>query len=211
MHFGKTVAAAILLAVGAGSAMDATAATMDLEDVQAFSSLPITSQGLRLTSTGGPNAIFNAPATGAQNTTGNFLAWCGSGCGGLQTVTASLPGGGAFSVTSIDAGNLDAAGSLLGFAPGMTLELVGNLLGGGTVTQSLTIVEDTVTTFSLTGFTSLVSLQMSSPAVGGGNPDPLIDNIVFTTADAQVPLPAGFWLMLTGIAAIGAARTRLGA
>ncbi|MEQ8752966.1 MAG: PEP-CTERM sorting domain-containing protein [Coleofasciculus sp. G1-WW12-02] len=173
--------------------INANAATVtgDFEDVAPFSSLPVTTQGIDFSNNQSPNIVLNVPDSGAQNTTGNYLAWCGSICGGVQVVTASF-GGQLFDALSLDAANLQAAGVPLGFVPGMTLEVVGNVFGGGTVSQSLTLVEDTVTTFNLNGFTNLISLDFFAPSVDIGgetfNPDPLIDNLVIEETQ-PVPEP----------------------
>lgn len=191
---------ATLAVVTTGVNVNAMIVTADFEDIGG-GSLPVTTQGIDFANAAspGPNAVFNSPASGAQNTTGNFLAWCGSGCSGLQVVTADF-GGQAFDALSVDAANLSAAGEGLGFVPGMTLEVVGNLFGGGTVSQSLTIIEDTVTTFNLVGFSNVVSLDFFAPVVGDSNPDPLIDNLVIDIASEPVPEPAS----IIGILSIGA-------
>lgn len=122
---------------------------------------------------------------------------------GVQVITASLPGGTPFSLQAIDAGNLHDAGDPngLGFRPGMTLEVLGNLSGGGTVSQSLTIIEDVMTTFTLVGFNNLVSVEFTAPAVATGNPDPNIDNLLIEPF--AVPEPGTLGLAVLGAMGIG--------
>ncbi|MDQ2694697.1 MAG: PEP-CTERM sorting domain-containing protein [Pseudomonadota bacterium] len=178
----------------------ANAILVDFEDVLPFTAAPFTSQGVNFSATG-PNVVFPPGAnSGAGNGTNTF-GWCGSFCGGVQVITASLPGGTPFSLQSIDAGNLSDAGEPLGFRPGMMLEVLGNLSGGGTVSQSLTIIEDVMTTFTLMGFNNLVSVEFTAPAVATGNPDPNIDNLLIEPF--AVPEPGTLGLAVLGAMGIG--------
>jgi hypothetical protein len=123
-------------------------------------------------------------------------------------ITASHADGDLFNLLSIDAGNLSQAGLPLGYVPGMTLELVGFLSGGGIVTQSLEIIENQFTTFDLIGFTGLTALQMFAPPVLpdgiAGTPDPVVDNLVFSV----VPEPSVFGAALFGWVVVLGSRRR---
>ena len=67
---------------------------------------------------------------GANNGTPAF-AWCGSNCGGTQTITVSAESGGLFDLVSLDAGNLLPADFGPGeWVQGMTVELIGYRFNG---------------------------------------------------------------------------------
>ncbi len=105
-------------------------------------------------------------------------------------VVITLTGPTAFSLTSI------GVGSFYDDVPGAgTLELIGHLVGGGTVTQTLN-ADETYDVFTLTGFDGLASLDLIGRdvfAVG-------IDNLVVNPTQ-QVPEPGTLSLGLA--AALG--------
>ncbi len=162
----------------------------DFEDVAPLNipSTPFSSGGLDFNSTQTENAVFPSGFAASDNGTQTF-GWCGSACNGTQLITATTSSGELFNVFSVDAGHLTPAGQMLGYVPGMTVEVVGHRSNGTTVEQSLFIVENQVASYDLTGFTRLTSIEFFAPEVlaegQSGMPDPLIDNIVF----AVVPEP----------------------
>lgn len=176
-----------LAVVATGTGANAATVTGDFEDVYDEGhtvDLPKTTQGILFESNEELYpGIFSNPSSGAQNITGNYLAWFNTG-DSRHKITASL-GVKRFDALSVDAANLEEAGTSIGFVPGMTLKAVGNFVGGGNISQSLTIVEDTVTTFNLVGFRDLASLDFFAPPVRINNqnfaPSPLIDNLVIET------------------------------
>ena len=82
---------------------------------------------------------------------------------------------------------------------------VGNLSGGGTVTQNLTLT-DTWTNFTFTGFTDVVSVDFSS---GTGFPDPALDNINGVVTFEGVVLPTDSLLPATPYTEAGFTLTNL--
>lgn len=199
------------------AAQNASAVVIDFEATPlGLPATPLTEDGFDVVSSqdlGAPVGVFDPTNPVAVSNGTNILGWCGS-CGTLQVISVAPSGGGVFSAQSVDATNLwrveeDVAG--VNFQPGMTLDVTGHLNGGGTVTQSLTIVEDTFQTFALIGFNNLTQLDFN---VGGvqvtGAPvtsDPVIDNIVLNM-DAIVPEPATAVLGMLGVAMIGLRRRR---
>jgi len=169
--------------VGLGAVSVATGQVADFEE-PGLAATPFTSGGLDFVGDG-PNLVFPAPGIGGANNGTTTFGWCGSSCTpAAQMITVTTNSGLLFDMLSIDAGNLSPRGNPLGYVEGMTLELVGYQMGGVTVTESLLIRENMFTTFALTGFTNLTRLEMFAPAVGGGNPDPVVDNLVYR------PIPA---------------------
>ena len=171
--------------------------TVDFEDVVPIKTpaTPFVSGGLEFSSNTIGNLVLPPGfAFGADNGTQTF-AWCGTSCGGLQTISATTTTGKLFDLLSIDAANLASAEFFNGWVPGMTVELVGFQAGGNVVTQSLLIQEDIFTTYSLVGFSNLTGFDIFSPIVfsdaGVDFPDPHIDNIVFQA----VPEPATFVML----------------
>ena len=171
--------------------------TVDFEDVVPIKTpaTPFVSGGLEFSSNTIGNLVLPPGfAFGADNGTQTF-AWCGTSCGGLQTISATTTTGKLFDLLSIDAANLASAEFFNGWVPGMTVELVGFQAGGNVVTQSLLIQEDVFTTYSLVGFSNLTGFDIFSPIVfsdaGVDFPDPHIDNIVFQA----VPEPATFVML----------------
>jgi hypothetical protein len=94
------------------------------------------------------------------------------------------------------------------------VEVIGTLLGGGTVTQTFSFdlindgpggVADFQTFFLASTFTNLVSVTFRGLLGAGGGAIGL-DNIVVN--ERAVPLPAAGWLMLAGLGAAGALSRR---
>ncbi len=108
-------------------------------------------------------------------------------------VTVTSAGGGLFSVTGLDGAKLFLTPGGLGGAPNAdTLDLLGNLAGGGTVSTSLTLgTEGSFETFSLAGFSNLTSLVISGTGGGSNDASWAVDNLVALA----VPEPSGLGLM----------------
>ena len=129
----------------------------------------------------GSPALFNNSATGTA-------------------VDITAASGGAFSFLSI------GLAPYLGlFGGSTTVSFLGNLMGGGTVSRSITLpgATNVQTNFSFTGFNSLTSLRLTvtSPAF-----DPYVqfDNVTASV----VPEPASVVLLAAGLISIGAAVRR---
>ena len=188
----------------------ATAQVVDFEDVEPLiiPTAPFSSGGLDFMSSQPENAVFPSGFTASDNGT-QIFGWCGSLCGGTQLITAEATSGELFNLESIDAGHIAPAGDDFGWVPGMTVEVVGYRSNGSTVEQSLFVQENEFTTFALKGFTNLTHFELFAPEVlaegGVGNPDPVVDNIVFTT----VPEPGLFSFGAIGLAALVTRRRRI--
>ncbi|MGB8328073.1 MAG: PEP-CTERM sorting domain-containing protein [Steroidobacteraceae bacterium] len=177
----------------------AGAAIMTFENVAPingaqYPGTPHTEAGFTLTNaTYGSDALFGA-ASGANTNGTAVFGWCGF-CAYPSSVVITLTavGGAAFNLNSLDAANLEQT-SLTQF-----LDIVGYVDGGGTLAQQLTI-GDTWTTFDLSGFNDLTSVEIFGAGVG---PDLAMDNLV-----ANVPEPATLSLLGFGLAGIGALRRR---
>ncbi len=125
-------------------------------------------------------------------------------------VTMTEHGGGTFSVLGLDAAKLflQVGGNGPGFPNAVTLDLLGNVLGGGTVNTSLLLPpEGSFSTFTVSGFSNLTSLVISG-SVPGVTDDAswAVDNIAVST----VPEPGTLVLLVTGILSLaGGLRRRL--
>ncbi len=136
------------------SFVSAQSVVIDFE--AAAGAAPVNEDGFTLTADG-PNAVFT-PGVAVDNGT-NIFGWCANDCGALQNINLSEDTAEVFTLVSIDSANL-TTGS---FQAGQTIDLVGNLSGGGTVAQSFVIVPETYTTFVLDpSFTNLTSVDISS-------------------------------------------------
>ncbi|MEA5115635.1 MAG: VPLPA-CTERM sorting domain-containing protein [Geobacteraceae bacterium] len=103
------------------------------------------------------------------------------------TMTLTKTGGGAFSLTALDAANLLTENN------NGQLTLIGHLQGGGTLTDTLSI-GNTWTTFSLNGFSNVNSIDISA---SGGIYAALIDNM--NVNPTPTPVPAAAWLLGSGM------------
>lgn len=108
------------------------------------------------------------------------------------SIVMTSAGGGAFSLQSFD-----GADGLFGVG-GRTIEVIGTLVGGGTVTDVFTTVADAFTTYSLSSaFSNLASVEFHG--FGPGDDMIAFDNIHVT----EVPEPAGIALLALSLAGIG--------
>ena len=168
---------------------------------------PYTESNYTLTGVGGrTDGIFDPGAPfGLVHNGSALFGFCGAGCGGVS-ITLTYDLGDPFELLSFEASNL-----LTGFSTaGEQLVVTGNLVGGGTVVQSFTLVQDVMTVFNLgPGFTNLASVTFESSLPGGGA-DLALDNLVANPEPGTGLLVAGglVGLGLRGRARRGARATR---
>ncbi len=191
---------AVITLLFAAMAVQADPVIIDFEaESPGIPSAPISEDGFTLSVSGADpdsDGVFE-PGSGAFTNGTQIFGWCSTGCSGLMTVSIASDSGAPFTLHSIDAANLNT-GEL---DPGQTIEVLGNLAGGGSVSASLVLVLDTYTTFNLpANFTNLSSVEFTSPY----DRDVGIDNIVVNAAAAapaqaqavpSIPLPALFLLI----------------
>ena len=178
------------VALAAFTGVAAQAAVVDFEnyagtDVQNGS--PIVSGGYSFADPFSPGAWNSGPHS--DNGTENLIY----GFGPDNLLTMTQVGGGTFSVSQFDAG-LSFYTALTSFV----VTLTGNISGGGTVTDTFTVV-DGYTTFNFGNLTNLTSLTFTAPSDGYI----AVDNIGVN--GTSVPEPAGWALMLVGLGGLGAA------
>lgn len=83
-------------------------------------------------------------------------------------------------------------------AQNLNVQLTGYFVGGGSITTSVYVNSETLTTFNLGGgWTNLQSLTILS--VTGENLAVAVDNILVST----VPVPAAVWLFASGLGLLG--------
>lgn len=145
------------------------------------------------------------PASGAccnVNYNGTTALYADGNRDGNANVLMSVTGGGTFAVSSFDAATywVDALGSL---------EVIGNLHGGGTVSAVYSITSAFATFFLPATFVDLDSLMFRDPVSGAFLTAPGfgVDNIN-TGPAAVVPEPATLSLLGLGIAGVLARRRR---
>ena len=174
---------------------------------------PYSEAGFTLTQISGVSdttAIFGAdvppPEPGVtHNTDGTAVyGFCGY-CSSPKTVVAlTADGGGAFDLVQLAAGDLETGYP----TDAQQLVVLGNLAGGGTVSQTLDLT-DTWATFTLSGFDDVTSVDFSAGLNGtvlGGipaYPDVGMDNIT-----TDVPEPFSLAVFGTALLGFAAARAR---
>jgi hypothetical protein len=151
MWRAATIALVCLLA---GSVTEASAATVTFEGVVAsifVHPAPYTEAGFTLTDLNSPigDAILGATSAGTSSNGTSIFGFCSVCAPGSSSAVIELTavGGGAFSLNSLDAADLETNTSST-----QSIVAAGNLMGGGTVTQTLSLT-GIWTTFLAFGFT----------------------------------------------------------
>jgi len=131
--------------------------------------------------------------------TSNVYGWCAESCEGLSTLTLQRADNQPFSVSSVDAGFLNTT------TDANPLVVTGNLNGGGTVVENLTLTTTPpqLTTYPLSGFVNVLSITFSKATAGvDGTADAAIDNISLspTPVAPATPVPS---MPLFGLLALG--------
>jgi hypothetical protein len=114
------------------------------------------------------------------------------------SITLTRNGGGTFAISSIDFSELNGPGVAF-------VNIVGTLLGGGTISQLIELdgVFGLETFFFGGSWTNLVSISWTQDS-----PFHQFDNIQLSEVSAPVPVPAAGLLLLGGLATLVAARRR---
>ena len=148
---------------------------------------PYTEGGFILTDSNapGPDGIFGPAIVGVNTNGTSVFGWDANFPPTDPIIDLKAVGEATFSLSSLDAALLDdLSGSQL-------IMVVGSFVGGGTVTQLLSLTS-TWTTFYLIGFTNLAHVDFSAVYLGDNAnntvPDPAIDNINLNVS--AVPVPA---------------------
>lgn len=160
------------------------------------SAAPYTEAGFTLTDTNPTyDAIFGANGPSGSNSNGSAIfGWCGSCTPITQIITLAATGGGVFSLAAFDAANLDFQNS----SKPLTLE--GDLHAGGIVTQTVSI-NDTWTTFALSGFENIDRIRIFGPNLGF--------NFAMDNLAVSVPEPGAGALLGLGLIGLLASRRRI--
>jgi hypothetical protein len=181
--------------------LSSQAAVLTLEGPDDFST-PILRENFTFAFTAGGYGIFiGDPCCGGSIVENGTTRLVAAGDRDLSNAVLVLSptGGGLFSLTS-----LDAATAFERFSG--SIEITGNLAGGGTISQTISVT-DTFTNFVLNpGFTNLVSVQFRDPISGDflTTPGFSLDNLVVDVT--AVPEPGTLVLVGGAFVAIGMRR-----
>lgn len=195
-----TIATCALLCLQAG------ATTIGFEGVVPNTSsivpvTPYTESGFTFTNlhnATGSDGIFGSAASNSNGTATFVFCTYNNGCGTDVFVTLTAADASPFSLTSIDAGNWQAA------TTAGSIDLIGHLVSGGTVTTSITAGK-TWETFAISGFHDLISVDFYGRAVYAV----AIDNLELNaTPSSNVPEPTSIALLGLGLAGLVAGRRR---
>lgn len=189
------------LALGALTSVGAQAAIIDFDAHPTDFATPIFDSGFRFDFTSAGWGVFG-PGSGAccdVNYNGTTAMFANGDRGENAFVVMTVDGGGTFSVSS-----LDTAVYWIG-APAGSVELIGALHGGGSVSTTLA-TGGAWTSYALSGFDNLDSLTFRDTTSGAflAAPGFGIDNINTT----PVPEPETYALMIAGLALVGLATRR---
>jgi hypothetical protein len=123
------------------------------------------------------------------------LHWCDACYGsGVDAITMTQDGLVAYDLVSLE---------LAHSGYNTTIQLIGQFVGGGTISTSVYLNSTTLTNFVLgSGWTNLQSLTVRSGS--NGNVAIAMDNIQVST----VPIPAAVWLFASGLGLLGWMRRR---
>jgi len=185
--------------------LQAEAAVMTFEGVVSSSTYqvpatPYSEAGFILTnlqgSSSGTDGIFGSSYDATHTTNGSAVFfWCANCLAfGLPVIELTAVGSSSFSLLSLDAAFLENDRP-----HSQSIVAVGNLAGGGTVTQTLDL-SLTWTTFNFSGFNSLSSVDFYAEFSGSGTvPNPAIDNVALA-----VPWRSSIWAeLILGFAGVG--------
>ena len=196
----KLVYASLVFVASISLAAASSAATIGFEGVVGGDFVvpvtPYVEAGFTLTNSLGSasdsDGIFSPSFIGGVNNGTDNFGWCG-GCHATNPLVITLtPNAGTpFSLISFEAGNL-VAGQ---FTSGEQIIVTGNLAGGGSVVQTVTLVQDTLTLFTLgAGFTNLTSVEFVGSLAPAGS-HLAMDNLVVTTPEPSTALLVGGGLL----------------
>lgn len=142
----------------------------------------------------GGNADFQAPANPGNGSRIFALCSIDGPCTPSTYVTLTSTDLSPFSISSIDASNWQT------YAMSGTIELVGSIFGGGSISQSISI-GDTWASFELNSFNNLTSLEI----IGSEVYAVAFDNLNMTSAN-PVPIPSTLFLMMLSVVGLLIAR-----
>jgi hypothetical protein len=147
-------------------------------------------------SSSGTDGIFGSSYDATHTTNGSAVFfWCANCLAlGLPVIELTAVGNSSFSLLSLDAAFLENDRPR-----NQSIVAVGNLVGGGTVTQTLDL-SLTWTTFNFSGFDLVSSVDFHAEFSGSGTiPNPAIDNVVVS----PVPLHSSWPLTVLSLAGVG--------